>query len=591
MILLYHKIDLISKSRWYVTADTFDRQMASLQAYTVVPLDEYDPGNPKHVSITFDGIYENVWRFGAPILEKWGYSYELFIIGDHIGGDNAFDAAEPLERFADANMLEDMAHRGARIQWHSKSHRRLDTLSKEDMVRELDVPAFLRERFDGPHWRWFAYPHDIDQTSCRSQYVEAAVQSKFSGALACVAGSAAERFRLNRLTVIEDTRFDRSTVSIIIANHNYGHFIAEAIDSVLHQTQQPDEILVIDDGSTDNSRDVLAAYEDRVRLVFNERNLGIVDTFRKAVKLTSGDYIGFLGADNRMRSDYVEQTKAALDSHPEAAVAYSDMVIFGPLAKVLAIKVGAEPCRSDTFFYWRFPEPTPDTLAGIRHKNFIHGSSLYRRCWYDCVGGYQKTDRAEDHDLFSRMLAAGGGAIRVPHPLIEYRQHSMEQANTVLNLQLRIAALERINQQLRETLAQIGVLSTSVHTLFELTSNTRKLQMRSHTSITWRNDGLEIVGTTDDPGLHVILAESSSKWIGLRAILHTEEVGYAQIYSQTSEEDTISGTSGIFRPIRPGWNFLTVSILRDAPIRVVRFDPSNRPGCFLLQELTLFTTR
>ncbi len=58
-------------------------------------------------------------------------------------------------------------------------------------------------------------------------------------------------------------------------------------------------------------------------MVVNESNLGMWQ-FPKAVSLTSGDYVGFLGADNVMRTDYVERTKAALDKDPKAAIAYTD---------------------------------------------------------------------------------------------------------------------------------------------------------------------------------------------------------------------------------------------------------------------------
>lgn len=144
-----------------------------------------------------------------------------------------------------------------------------------------------------------------------------------------------------------------------------------------------------------------------------------------------------------MRSDYVERTKAALDMHRGAAIAYTDMAIFGPLAPVLAGKVAASELPVGGIFYWAFPDPTPERLASIQKSNFIHGSSLYRRSWYEKAGGYKTSGRAEDWDLFRRMLEAGGEAIRVPHPLIEYRQHSSAQANTVRNLQYRIAALSR----------------------------------------------------------------------------------------------------------------------------------------------------
>src|SRR5687768_4653453 len=98
MILLYHKVALEAATEWWVSADAFDRQMAALSAYEVVHLADYDFANPRHVVITFDGVYENVYDYAFPLLRKWGYPFELFVTGDYIGGDNAFDAIEPLAR-------------------------------------------------------------------------------------------------------------------------------------------------------------------------------------------------------------------------------------------------------------------------------------------------------------------------------------------------------------------------------------------------------------------------------------------------------------------------------------------------------------
>lgn len=226
-----------------------------------------------------------------------------------------------------------------------------------------------------------------------------------------------------------------STVSVIIANYNYGSFLREAVESVLSQTVPPDELILIDDCSTDNSREVAEQFRNQLRLIFNERNLGIVANFNKAVSITSGDFVAFLGADNRMRSDYVERCKGALELSCSAAIAYTDMIIFGPRAALLAEKVGARHIRSmgaDTspVYLWQFTKPTAEALADLPQVNFIHGSSMYRRVAFDEVGGYQNSGRPEDHHLFTRIVQAGWRVCHVPHPLIEYRQHSSSQANT-----------------------------------------------------------------------------------------------------------------------------------------------------------------
>ncbi|QGW64056.1 glycosyltransferase [Lysobacter soli] len=441
MILLYHKVDLHTPTHWWISADDFDRQMSDLQGYRVVTLDEYDPRDPEQVVITFDGVYENVFRYAFPILKKWGYPFELFVVGDHIGGDNAFDTVEPLTTFATLGQLEEMVAAGGRVQWHTRSHRRMVDLGDAELALELEAPEAVAARFPAPNLGWFAYPHGDHQ----DPRVIDAVGGRYRGALSCVDGNDHDRYQLNRVIVMGDTRFARSRVAVIVACYNYRNFVAEAIESVLAQTIAPDEILVIDDCSTDGSEDVIERYADRVRFVRNEQNLGIIENFNKAVSLTTSDFVMFLGADNRMRADCVERYKAALDGAPEAGVAYSDMLIFGPRAKLLADSVQAQEVGDSRLerwpvYLWAFPEPTEDVLAGHETKNFIHGSSMYRRAAFNAVGGYRKAEVAEDHHLFLRMLKSGWSSRHVPHALIEYRQHSPSQANTALNMQLELEA-------------------------------------------------------------------------------------------------------------------------------------------------------
>ena len=69
-------------------------------------------------------------------------------------------------------------------------------------------------------------------------------------------------------------------------------------------------------------------------------------------------------------------------------------------------------------------------------------SSMYRRTWYDKVGGYKDNKKAEDFDLFRRIVFAGGKPIHIPHATFEYRQHSLEQANTVIQTENIIADLQ-----------------------------------------------------------------------------------------------------------------------------------------------------
>ncbi|HEX7017306.1 MAG TPA: hypothetical protein VF209_00130, partial [Patescibacteria group bacterium] len=76
---MYHKIHPDSPNMWWVTVDNFYRQLLELEHKEVVYLDEYDPQSQNQVVITFDGVYQNVLEYAAPLLKKFHYPFELFV--------------------------------------------------------------------------------------------------------------------------------------------------------------------------------------------------------------------------------------------------------------------------------------------------------------------------------------------------------------------------------------------------------------------------------------------------------------------------------------------------------------------------------
>lgn len=482
MILTYHKIFPEVKTKWWVTPDTFYRQMVDLKNKQVVYLDDYDPNNPNHAVITFDGIYQNMWEYAVPILKHFGYPFELFIIGKTIGGDNAFDSVEPLTQFADAETLTKLIEAGGRLQWHTWSHARLnEDDSLEKINQELDIPEEIRS-LDFNGFKWFAYPHGDVSESIKEHIV-----ARFKGALAVDHGNRADLYELPRKTVYEDTRLGESKISVVIPCYNYGHFVGEAIESVLYQTYPADEVLVIDDASTDDSVEIASFYEPRINVVQNPANMGIIENFKKAISLVSGDYICFLGADNRFRSDYLEKCKLVLDSDPGIGIAYTNIVIFGDRAGIMSAgsQIATEHDVIPGIYVRHYPE-NPD--YDIKERNYIHGSSMYKRIAYDEVGGYSKSETTEDHDLFTRILAHGWKAKLVPEPVLEYRQHSVSQANRVHGLSVKNALLtKRVNQlnlelklakrqieRLRAAPKQVDELISARYRLFPVSSRREK---------------------------------------------------------------------------------------------------------------------
>lgn len=105
-------------------------------------------------------------------------------------------------------------------------------------------------------------------------------------------------------------------VSILIDNYNYGRYVAASIDSALAQTYQNIEIIVVDDGSTDNSREVIETYKDKVEVIFKQ-NGGQPSAFNLGFMACKGDIVCFLDSDDVYKTNKVERVVQTYAQHPE----------------------------------------------------------------------------------------------------------------------------------------------------------------------------------------------------------------------------------------------------------------------------------
>lgn len=191
-------------------------------------------------------------------------------------------------------------------------------------------------------------------------------------------------------------------VSIIIASYQYGRFLADAIESALRQTV-PCEVIVVDDGSTDNSVEVARRYPVTVVALPHQ---GVCETRNHGAKLARGEYLLFLDADDVLLSGHVEKCLAALERAPSRiAYAYTPVDLFG-----------AKTGRVDS----------PPFSADILTKyNFVNVSALVRRKAFERVGGFDPELRVgyEDYELWLRMLDLGYEGILVADVALQYRRH------------------------------------------------------------------------------------------------------------------------------------------------------------------------
>lgn len=123
-------------------------------------------------------------------------------------------------------------------------------------------------------------------------------------------------------------------VSVIINNYNYGSFLGEAIDSSLKQTYPNVEVIVVDDGSTDNSRQVIASYQDEIIPILKE-NGGQASAFNTGFAASKGDIICFLDADDMFIPEKAEIVVDVFQSYPESGWCFHPLKIVDTNAKTL----------------------------------------------------------------------------------------------------------------------------------------------------------------------------------------------------------------------------------------------------------------
>jgi len=211
-------------------------------------------------------------------------------------------------------------------------------------------------------------------------------------------------------------------ITIAIVSYRYGHLIAQAIESVLSQTQLPSHVVIVDDGARDVAP-VAQKYLDDFRrrhigvvLIDREKNLGIVENFNDVLmNAVRTPRVMFLGADNYLRPDALERLSAL----KEDIVSY-DIALFGADSAAFAAEMKTTEVR-DGYPIWRFVK------GDITRANYIHGSSLYnatlaKRYGYRASGHWYTE---EDWMLFRAMLEGGATHAHVAEPLLFYRRHTL----------------------------------------------------------------------------------------------------------------------------------------------------------------------
>jgi glycosyltransferase involved in cell wall biosynthesis len=199
-------------------------------------------------------------------------------------------------------------------------------------------------------------------------------------------------------------------VSIIVPAYNQGHYLAEAIRSCLDQTYPAFELLVVDDGSTDNTREVAQGFGDSRVKYFYQENRGLSAARNTGMNNSRGDLLTFLDSDDRFLPQKLERLVPLFANDPDLGFAAGQAILIDQDGSIL-----------DRPFESSLPEPLENLALG---NPFHVGSAMVSRRWQEKIGFFDETLRSyEDWDYWLRLAIAGAGMKTIRQPVSMYRFH------------------------------------------------------------------------------------------------------------------------------------------------------------------------
>jgi glycosyltransferase involved in cell wall biosynthesis len=207
-------------------------------------------------------------------------------------------------------------------------------------------------------------------------------------------------------------------VTIVIPVFNQERFIANAVESALRQTYAQCSVMVVDDGSTDKTPDILRKYQDRITIL-RQDNAGTSAAWNAAIKCIQSEFVIGLDSDDEFFPHTVAQAVFALQSCPHADLVYSDYEFIdasGMTTKVVQNPDPYDPVKQLAILHDRLGQK--DNFLPFGHVRLYRKSKLLE------IGGYDSQYLyAEDYDLTLRLAEQEATFVHVPEVLYRYRWH------------------------------------------------------------------------------------------------------------------------------------------------------------------------
>jgi glycosyltransferase involved in cell wall biosynthesis len=197
-------------------------------------------------------------------------------------------------------------------------------------------------------------------------------------------------------------------ISVVVPTYNCAETVGRTVNSILRQTAAPLEVIVVDDGSTDNTREVLnGVLQSGAVRYLTQPNSGVSATRNRGLREAKGSHVAFVDADDWIRPDALAEASQALSRTPGARWCATD---------VLRLRDGRQETVASCI-------PADGELAAILRRNFVERGFLFERSLLLELGGYDETMQGrEDWELYIRLIRAGHRPAHAAQPLYCYAE-------------------------------------------------------------------------------------------------------------------------------------------------------------------------
>jgi glycosyltransferase involved in cell wall biosynthesis len=212
-------------------------------------------------------------------------------------------------------------------------------------------------------------------------------------------------------------------LSVILPNFQHGHVIARALDALLAQERTPDEIVVVDDASTDGSLAVIrdaASRSDAIRLLVNETNRGAIAALKRGLDQARGGYIYFAAADDWVMPDFFARGLEMLEANPQAGLFCGDAILVDALSnRPVGLRPPVMPIARAGYV-----DPAGAQRLLARSDNWIlTGSAVFRRSAIDAAGGLDEALGSFADGFLARKIALMFGFCYAPQAVAAWCVH------------------------------------------------------------------------------------------------------------------------------------------------------------------------